>query len=145
MTAHRFEFYLEATSNLQTLVRETQKIATIQQAWEQSAPAALLPFCHVGPLHQGTLTVFADNGAVAAKLKQQTARLAEKLRQRRVEVTSIHIEVQANTAAPPAPPTKDIAIGASGLAELDHLAASLEDSPLKSALQRLVRRHSKPA
>ncbi|MBS4095285.1 MAG: DUF721 domain-containing protein [Sulfuricella sp.] len=126
------------------MVQETRKIAAIQRAWERSAPTALLDACHAGPLHQGTLTIFADNGAVAAKLKQQTARLTEKLRQAGVEVTSIRFEVQADSGAPPAKPAKDIAIGQSGLEELGHLAESLEDSPLKTALARLVRRHSKP-
>lgn len=144
MTAHRFEFYLGASSGLQSLVQETQKIAAIQQAWDKSAPAALLPSCHAGPLHQGVLTIFADNGAVAAKLKQQTVSLSGKLRKWGVEVTSIRVEVQATSTVPPAARTKDIAIGAGGLAELEQFADSLDDSPLKTALQRLVKHQSKP-
>lgn len=143
MSAHRFDFYLGAASGLRTLVQETKKIASIQQAWEKSAPPALLPACHVGPLHEGTLTVFANNGAVAAKLRQQTGKLAEKLRKWGVEVTSIHIEVQAGQIKPTPQHIKDIAIGATGLAELQDLAENLAESPLKSALQRLVQRHSR--
>lgn len=142
MTAHRFDFYLGATSGLQNLVQETQKIAAIQRALEKSVSAALRPSCHAGPLHQGVLTVFADNGAVAAKLKQQTMRLTEKLRKWGVEVTSIRIEVQAANPAPLDTRTKDIELGPKALEELGNLAESLENSPLKAALKRLVRHHS---
>lgn len=90
-------------------------------------------------LEQQTLTVAADNGAIAAKLRQMTAELAAQLRQRGVEVTAIQVQVQVS-APPFTPPPKAPSLSQSGKNQLAKFADKLADSPLKNALNRLVRR-----
>ncbi len=90
-------------------------------------------------LHQQTLILAANNGAVAAKLRQMSGELISLFQARGCEVTGIQIRVQVST---PRPPPKTVArkLGQGARTALDELGQKLEDSPLKSALRRLARR-----
>lgn len=91
-------------------------------------------------LERQTLTVAADNGAIAAKLRQMTAELALQLQQRGVEVTVIQVQVQVS-APPVTPPPKAPSLSPTGKNQLAKFADKLADSPLKTALNRLARRN----
>ena len=90
-------------------------------------------------LHQQTLILAANNGAVAAKLRQMSSELISLFQARGCEVTGIQIRVQVIT---PRPLTKAVArkLGQGARTALNELDQKLQDSPLKSALRRLARR-----
>lgn len=85
---------------------------------------------------QQILTLAADNGAVAAKLRQLAPRLAQLLQQSGLEVTVIQVKVQVSV--PPINlPDSPAALTATGQNKLLTSAEKLPDSQLKRALQRL--------
>jgi len=141
MAAHKLDYFLGTSPTLHTLQTEAKKLACTQQAWGKIAPPALLAATCVGALQQGVLTIYVNNGAVAAKLKQQAQSLLGKLRESGLEVTSIRFEVQVRVAESTAKHEKEIALSAVALNSLEHLADDLEDSPLRDALRRLVKHH----
>jgi hypothetical protein len=141
MPAQKILFYLGASPNLRALSREAQKLAALQRAWKEVAPPGLAEASTAGALKQATLIVYADNGAVASKIRQMVPRLLMKLKQRAFEVTAIRVAVQAKSPAAP-PPDKRAVLSAGALAELAQLAGRLGPSPLKDALETLVSRHS---
>lgn len=141
MAAHKLDFFLGASPNLHALQVETQKLERIRQAWEAVAPPALLGATRPGVLHEGALTVYADSGAVAAKLKQQSQRLLVKLQERGLEVTAIRFEVQVR-AQDEATPQKHLELSQAALDSLEKMATDMEDSPLRDALQRMVGHHA---
>jgi hypothetical protein len=97
--------------------------------------------CCVKELRDGTLTLLAENAALAAKLKQLAARLLASYQKQRSEVTSIRIEVQVREAAPaPAAKPEPKRLSIETIENLERLAGQLEDSPLKAALARLAAR-----
>lgn len=141
MTAHKIDFYLNASNGLRSLAQEARQIAELDRVLAQTAPAELTQACRVKQLRDGTLTLWADNAAVAAKLKQLTARLLAAYRKLRSEVTSIRIEVQVGR--PPETVKKTIknrSLSIETIEKLDALSASIEDGPLKQALTRLADR-----
>lgn len=85
------------------------------------------------------LTLTADSGVIAAKLRQMSTELLSGLQARGCEVTVIQVQVQVSTP-PYIPPAQAREIGAEGKAQLNQLAETLADSPLKQALTRLARR-----
>ena len=90
-------------------------------------------------LDQQTVVIAANNGAVAAKLRQMTSELISLFQARGCEVTGIQIKVQV------AVQTRQISsesrkLGKTARDALNKLDDSLADSPLKTALRRLVRR-----
>ncbi len=143
MPARRIDFYLNASDSLRSLTQEARLIAELDRILVHGAPADLTHACRVKQLRDGTLTLLAENAAVAAKLKQLTARLLVAYRKQRSEVTSIRIEVQVDRGnSAPAPQLEPKRLSPESIKNLTILADSLEDSPLKQALTRLATRRS---
>lgn len=90
-------------------------------------------------LHQQVLVIAADNGAVAAKLRQMTSEIISLFQAMGCEVTGIQIKVQV-TSPQPLPRLKPRLLSKAARDALSELDNSLSDSPLKRALQRLSRR-----
>lgn len=144
MTARKLERFLsEPTPGLSHLAAEAKRLLALSRVWEAIAPPNVARVCRVGPVRDRTLTLYADNGAAAAKLKPQLPRLLLNFRQRGHDLTAIRVEVQVRTmSSKPAPcPTKP-PIPAAGLASLAALESRLAPSPLKQALTNLLRHHA---
>ena len=142
MTARKLDsFFVTPASPLNRLALAAQRLNSISRIWETVAPIGLALFCRVGRLDDGVLTLFADNGAIASKIKQQLPSLLEKLQQRGSEITGIRIEVQVKIPSPVAPPLSKPTISQQSLGSLQRLDAELEESPLKEALTNLIKRH----
>lgn len=141
MPAYPAHSFLSAAPNLQELLQQTQKLLALQQAWNEVAPKSLAAASRVGALRQQTLVVYANNGAVAGKLRQLVPSLLEKIQTKGVEITAIRVDVQVE-APPPGKKPKDLKVSDNALSSLEKLEQSLEDSPLKNALHTLIQRHS---
>jgi hypothetical protein len=87
-----------------------------------------------------TLILGADNGAVAAKLRQISSELISSFLTMGCEVTGIQIRVQV-LVQPQIKSPRPRKIGQNGKKALEGLAVELEDSPLKNALKRLAKRN----
>jgi hypothetical protein len=127
---------------LQPLLRRLAEVNNLERIYSEAAPRNLARLSRVGSFEQGTLTIVADNGAVAAKLRQHVPRLKQAFVLQGAKVTDIRLLVQVGATAGPqaeADPRKPVL--ASGAAESCRgLAATLPDSPLREALERLARR-----
>ena len=142
MPAHPAHSFLSAAPNLQALLQQAQKLLVLQKTWNEVAPKPLAAASRVGAVRQQTLIVYANNGAVAGKLRQLVPSLLEKIQKRGIEITAIRVDVQVE-APPPGKKPKDLAVSPNALSSLGKLEQSLEDSPLKNALHTLIHRHSR--
>ena len=129
---------LDTQQNLKQLSGKLQRLRTIQSAYELIAPTSLKHASHVMNVDNGLLTLAANNGTVAAKLRQMTPDLLERLKLHGCEVTGIQVKVQV-TLPRPARHKSPATLGPKGKQQLDTLADTLLDSPLKTALQRFTR------
>ena len=142
MPAHKIGDLLSASRELKALSRQAQRLAELQQVLFEAVPPLLASATRVKSCRAGTLVLLADNAAVAAKLRQFAPRLLIHLRKRATEVTGVRVEVQLaaqQTGLPIRSRKRSIAVDA--IDDFRALANSLKDSPLKSALNRLVQRH----
>jgi hypothetical protein len=141
MPARRINFYLNTSDRLRSLNQEAQRNAGLHRALLNIAPLELTQACRVKHLHDGTLTLVAENAAIAAKLRQLTTRLLTVLKKERSEITSIRIEVQVSEAAPATPGEREIKpLSVETIENLEKLANDLDDSPLKVALAAMAAR-----
>ena len=140
MPARKVGFYFDATPAVQSLVKQALRLIEMQRVFTEIAPKPLAQSGRVGRFARSTLLLFADNGAVAAKLKQLTPSLLVKFQKRGYEVTAIRVEVQP----PPrqAPPRKKIRLSGKAAGHLQELAGRLPVSPLRAALEGLLARAS---
>ena len=99
MAAHKIGFYLNSSDDLRALGREARRIAELNRVLLRTAPSSLTQGCCVKQLRDGTLTLLADNPAIAAKLKQLAVRLLASYQKLRNEVSAIRVEVQVGKSA----------------------------------------------
>ena len=136
---HRLNAYLASNQELRQLSRKALQLMTLQRNYESIIPPTLAHSSQVLRLHQQTLVIAANNGAVAAKLRQMTGELISLFQARGCEVTGIQIKVQV-TSPPRTEPPHPRKLGKAAKDALNKLDENLADSPLKTALRRLVRR-----
>ena len=135
----RIRALFKENNYLQSLISHAGDLTALQSNWAAVVPQPLREFTQAAGLKHRRITVFAENGAVAAKLKLLAPTLLKNLQIKGVEVTSIRVEVQVKSIArrsPKAPRhlSNQAANSLSGFAE------SLPDSPLRSALEKLAQK-----
>jgi hypothetical protein len=141
--ANRIGALLDAPE-IKALSRQAQRLCELQQLFVDSAPASLSRAARVTSCRAGTVFVSADNAAVATKLRQLAPSLLLSIRQREAEVTAIKITVQVREVTDATVAHGCVSpIAGDNLQRFRELAESLGDSELKSALNRLVRRHGR--
>ncbi|TXI28435.1 MAG: DUF721 domain-containing protein [Nitrosomonas oligotropha] len=151
MPSHKVNAYfnlLGKTPEYARLFTAAQKLHEDQSTFSKLIPAQLAQHCNLGRIADGRLTIVAENGAIAAKLKQISPSLLLKLQKLEWQVTAIQILVQADYATKNTKPSarhgyskKKLKLSASGKACLNQLAATLPDSELKNTIQSFVKKH----
>lgn len=133
--------HLAAADAFARLSGQAARLRHLQNQLEAALPAHLLPGTRVANLKRGKIIIHAASGAVAVKVRQLAARLAEIFSQSGQEVTSIEVRVQARSAtlsgrARNAPKV----LGRRSRLALASLAEGLDAaSPLRRALDRLLK------
>ena len=126
----------------QDLFLKIDKLNKIQQSLFAIIPSHLAEHCAIGLPNSGKLTIFAQNGSIATKLKQISPSLLQKMQNLGCEITSIQIATQAHYQ------TNNIErfnqkrrhLGKSGVTSLTQLAATLPASALKTAIESLLKK-----
>ena len=102
------------------------------------APPHLVQSAQVLGLHLGTLSIAVANATIAAKLRQLAPELVVKLQNRGCEVSGIRVKVQVSfDRNRPKPAPRKLSRAAQNA--LNGLSLNLDDSPLKTALERMAR------
>lgn len=86
------------------------------------------------------LELVADAGAVAAIVRQRSAELLSALKREGWEFTGIRVRVQVGNEPVPSRKSLAIPVDRSSLQPLSTLARTLPPGPLKTALERFLRR-----
>jgi hypothetical protein len=136
----RLKALFRNNAELHALADAAGKVTGLQKVWAEVVPETLSPHTRAGGLKHRRLTVFADNGAVAAKLKLLSPNLLKNLQNKGLEVTSIRIEVQVQSKRR-ARPASARTLSSGAASSLSQFAEQLPDSPLRDALRRLAGRH----
>lgn len=138
MSDKRVGLLLNSLPELQALNQELRQLAALQSALAKVLPGNLAANSSVALVKAGELILSADNGAVAAKLRQMTPRILVFLRQQGFQVTGIRLQVQVGVRDNPLP-QKQISLSSEARNAIDLLSERLKASPLKAALKRLGR------
>ncbi len=130
-----------------TLLRQPELIAlnarnlqtqTAQKIWETIAPDNLAKLSHVSSIENKRFTVFANNNAVAAKIKHLIPSLLIKLEKQEYEVTAIRVKVQVKST--PQTKLKSLKkLSPVAATHLKQLGQSLSGTALGDALIKLAK------
>ena len=138
MTSERIGLLIDRLPQLQGLNRQVRRLLALQDLLTEVLPGSLASSTTVVLSDADELVLFADNGAAAAKLKQLAPRILIFFRQRGHEVTAIRVQVQVRIRHNPLP-QKQFFLGPTARQAISEFSATLDPSPLKSALERLGR------
>jgi len=137
---HRLTTFIGSNPTLRSLAQTAAQLSGLQRHYLAIVPPSLAPYSRVAHCANGHLTLEADNGAVAGKLRQLTPELISLFRTRGCEITGIQIRVQASNT-PPRVPARPRLLGQQGRQALEAFAEELPgDSPLKSSIERMITR-----
>jgi hypothetical protein len=140
MRSRSLDDCLKAEDGLARLTGHAERLLRLQRVFESVVPRPLLRGARVANLKLGRLVIYAENGAVAAKLRQIVPTLSKAFANSAAEVTGIDIKVQPRAGAKGSDQNKDHAVlGEHAKQGLTSLADKLPaDSPLVRALRHLV-------
>lgn|SRR5574340_1822035 len=136
--------YLHTADPLARLRAQAERLIRLQRVFTDIAPASLRDACRVANYKSGKVVIHADNGAVAAKLKQSVPTLVDEFCKRGCEVTEIAVKVQPPPERAPQEKLRTAAsVSTCTKGKLRDLADALPaESPVAAALRRLVQRSS---
>ena len=132
----RFSALFKDNTELVALSGHADSLTVSQKIWDATVPEPLRQSTQAGTLKHKRLTVYASNGAVAAKIKLLLPSLLNKLQKQGLEVTSIRVEVQVKSQ-PPKPARIIRKISPQAASSLERLADDLSGTALGEALARL--------
>ena len=135
----RFSALFKDNAELAALSGHADSLTVSQKIWDATVPEVLRQFTQSGAVKHKRLTVYADNGTVAAKIKLLLPSLLNKLQKQGLEVTSIRVEVQVKSH-PRKPPKTERSISPQAASRLSALADELSGTALGEALAKLSRR-----
>ena len=134
------EHYLDKDAAAGRVMAHARLLLKLSRRFEAVAPAGLRHSAHVANYKLGTIIIHADNGAVAAKIRQLSQRLSNELSKGGAECNGIEVKVQprqipSQSTSSTQKPLSDKAIGM-----LQETTDKLPEGPLRSALDNLVKR-----
>lgn len=141
MPTRKLSALIVETAGLSALTRATQRISALQRLFVACAPPDLAQASRVVEDRGGVLVIAADNGAIAAKLKQLAPRLLKNLQKQKAEVTGIRVRVQVGRPLPPtesAPKKQGLPVDL--IDDFEKLSNQVKDPGLRSALARFAAR-----
>lgn len=141
MSTRKLSALIENDAGLSALTRTMQRLATLQRLYEVCTPPDLARASRVVGDRNGLLVIAADNGAIAAKLKQLLPRLLITLQKQRPQVTGIQVQVQVNkVTGPTATHTRKTTLPVDSIENFDALSKQVKDPELSRALARFAAR-----
>jgi len=131
--------WLAAPGDTGSVTEHARRLLALQTVLDACLPTVLRGQVRVSNLRQGVLVAGVNGGAVAHRLRTLAPQLVEALRARQVAVVELRAEVRPVMPAPPPPPKRAV-LGPTARESIERLAASLPDSPMRAALERMARR-----
>jgi len=131
----------DTTAGLSALTRTMQRLAALQRLYEVCTPPELTQASRVVGDRNGMLVIAADNGAIAAKLRQLAPRLLKNLQKQSAQITGIQVRIQVKEVTLDAsPPAKNKELAPDLIDDFEDLSKQVKDPGLRAALARFAAR-----
>lgn len=141
--AQHLKTLLNGNQELRPLLAKAQALSALQRHFISVAPPHLAQSSQVQVLglQLGTLSIAVANATFAAKLRQLAPELVTMMQNRGCEVSGIRVKVQVSfdRLQPKPAPHK---LSKTARNALNELSQSLNDSPLKLALEKMAKTKS---
>ena len=142
-TTREASSFLQGDEVMAGLLPTLEKMAALQAEAGRLLPGVFTS-CRVLQLREGQLHIAVPNAALATRIRQMLPKLQAGLREKGWPVDGIRIKVQMMSGEDRVPdrPAAQAALPTQAVQAFAELAQALEASPLRDALQSLVKRRS---
>jgi hypothetical protein len=143
MHSKNLRAYLDSTAGIAALLPQAERLIELRQIYSELVPQQLSQSSSIVNYKRQTVVIFAENNAIAAKLKLLSPRLVNDFSKRGVQVTGIRVEVQPRREPLKALAPKQAKLSAAGAESLEALVRRLPDSRLRQALAEMAARKTR--
>jgi hypothetical protein len=140
MHSKNLRAYLDSAAGIAALLPQAERLIELRRIYNELVPQQLLRSSSIVNYKQETVVIFAENNAIAAKLRLLSPRLVNDFSKRGVQVTGIRLEVQPREQPPNEQVPKHAKLSAAGLESLEALTKRLPNSKLKQELAAMAAR-----
>lgn len=138
MHSKNLRSYLDSAVGIAGLLPQAERLIELRRIYSKLVPQQLLRSSSIVNYKQQKVVIFAENNAIAAKLRLLSPRLVNDFSKSGVEVTGIRLEVQPRQDAPATDSPKRASLSRAGAESLQALAGRLPESSLKRALAKMA-------
>lgn len=135
--------YLNSAAGIAALLPQVERLIELRRIYCEIVPQQLLRSSSIVNYKQENVVIFAENNAIAAKLRLLSPRLLKDFSRRGVQVTGIRLEVQPRQEPRKEPRPKQAKLSPVAAESLQALAERLPDSGLRHALAEMAARKSR--
>jgi hypothetical protein len=122
------------------LIAQAEQLVQLRRIAAGVLPVEIRRSTAIANLKQGKVVIFAENAAIAAKLRLLEPALVDAFAREALQVTGLQVRVQVQDGDGPAKKAKRARLEPGAAASLERLANSLPDSELSRAVARLAKR-----
>lgn len=140
MHSKNLRAYLDSAAGIAALLPQAERLIELRRIYSELVPQQLLRCSSIVNYKQENVVIFAENNAIAAKLKLLSPRLVNDFSKRGVQVTGIRLQVQPRQEPRKEQIRKQAKLSVAGAESLEALAKRLPDSRLKQAVTEMVER-----
>ncbi len=137
------EHYLNKDAAAGRIMAHARLLIKLTRRFEAVAPGGLRHAAHVANFKSGKIVIHADNGAVAAKIRQMSQRLCVELSKGGPECSELEVKVQPRQLPFQSITSTQKPLTARTFGVLQATTDNLPSGPLKSALENLIARAAK--
>ena len=134
------EQYLDSDTATGRVMAHARLLLKLSRRFAAVAPVGLRHAAHVANYKSGKIIIHADNGAVAAKIRQMSQRLGDELSKGGVECSGIEVKVQPSTIPSQSTSSALKPLSGKAFATLRSTAETLPQGKLREALNTLLAR-----
>lgn len=137
------EQYLDSDAAAGRIMAHARLLLKLSRRFEAVAPAGLRHAAHVANYKSGKIIIHADNGAVAAKIRQLSQRLSDELSKGGTECSGIEVKVQPRQIPSQSTSSTQKPLSGKAIGMLRSASENMPKGALREALERLLERSAK--
>lgn len=138
--SRNLEHYLDDDAAAGRVMAHARLLLALSRRFEAAAPAGLASAARVANYKSGKVVIHADNGAVAAKIRQMSQRLGIELSKEGAECSGIEVKVQPRQIPCQSTGSHQKPLSGKAFGTLTATLATLPAGPLREALETLLER-----
>ncbi|MBL8418005.1 MAG: DUF721 domain-containing protein [Dechloromonas sp.] len=132
------EHYLDNDAAAGRVMAHARLLLKLTRRFEACAPVAVAHAARVANFKSGKIVIHADNGAVAAKIRQMSQRLCDELSKGGAQCSGIEVKVQPRQIPCQSMASTLKPLSASTCGVLRSTSENLPKGPLRDALETLL-------